>query len=86
MHCSYIITVAVLNKECKEKVSFNLKRQVVIIISSLAIMIAIGLSIDMYLTHKEIMEATNACTNLNGNPIVHKEGLISNWSFTCDGL
>ena len=81
MHCSYIITVAVLNKECKEKVSFNLKRQVVIIISSLAIMITIGLSIDMYLTHKEIMEA-----NLNGNPIVHKEGLISNWSFTCDGL
>ncbi|MCM3388873.1 hypothetical protein M3649_12085 [Ureibacillus chungkukjangi] len=66
--------------------SFNLKRQVVIIISSLAIMIAIGLSIDMYLTHKEIMDATNACNNLNGNPIVHKEGLVSNWSFTCDGL
>lgn len=49
-------------------------------------MIAIGLSIDMYLTHKEIMDATNACNNLNGKPIVHKEGLVSNWSFTCDGL
>ncbi|QCR31296.1 hypothetical protein [Lysinibacillus sp. SGAir0095] len=66
--------------------SFSLKKHVVIIISSLAIMIAIGLSIDMYLTHKEIMDAANACYNLKGNPIVHKEGPISNWSFTCDGL
>lgn len=68
------------------KVYLSLKKQFVIIISSLAIMIAIGLSIDIYLTHKEIMEASNACYDRNGYPIVHKEGLISNWSFTCDGL
>lgn len=49
-------------------------------------MIAIGLTIDLYLTHKEIMEATNACYDRNGYPIVHKEGFISNWSFTCDGI
>ncbi|MFC7686563.1 hypothetical protein [Ureibacillus sp. GCM10028918] len=64
----------------------NIKKQITIIISSLAIMITIGLSIDMYLTHKKIMEASNACYDRNGNPIVHKEGLISNWSFSCDGL
>lgn len=65
---------------------FSMKKHIVIIISSFAIMIAIGLSIDMYLTHKEIMDAANACYDRNGNPTVHKEGLISNWSFTCDGL
>lgn len=65
---------------------FSMKKHIVIIISSFAIMIAIGLSIDMYLTHKEIMDAANACYDRNGNPTVHKDGLISNWSFTCDGL
>jgi len=67
-------------------VSFSLKKQLVIILTSLIVMIAIGLSIDMYLTHKEIMEAANACYDRNGYPIVHKVGLVSNWSFTCDGL
>ncbi|MDN4491970.1 hypothetical protein [Ureibacillus aquaedulcis] len=62
------------------------KKQIVLIISSLAIMVAIGLSIDMYLTHKEILDASNACYDRNGYPIVHKEGPVSNWSFTCDGL
>ena len=86
MYDTYIINVAELIRSVI-KVSFRLKKPAIIIISSFAIMIAIGLSIDMYLTHKEIMDAANACYNLNGNPIVHKEGLItSNWSFTCNDL
>ncbi|KGR77067.1 hypothetical protein [Ureibacillus sinduriensis] len=64
----------------------SVKKQVILILSSLALMVVIGLSIDLYLTHKEIMEASNACYNLDGYPVVHKEGFISNWSFTCNGI
>lgn len=68
------------------KVNNSIKKQIVLILSSLALMVAIGLSIDMYLTHKEIMEASNACYNRNGYPIVHKEGFVPKWSFTCNGI
>lgn len=48
-------------------------------------MVTIGLSFDLYLTHKEIIHATNECYDRNGYPTVSKSGIFSSrWSFFCD--
>ena len=72
-----------LEKKAIFKISKKFNNSFFIIISLIFIAIVIGLFINSYFVHKEILYASNMCYENNGFPIVERGFMSLSWAVTC---
>ncbi|WP_153462047.1 hypothetical protein [Sediminibacillus terrae] len=63
----------------------TVERKMVYLLAGLALSLGILLLLSTsVMNHLQINNAANQCVEIGGNPIVEKDLLAFNWSFSCD--